>query len=201
VIWIHLHGWGSSAEIFRSQWSAARNHPPGTHIFLDGLEHDPLTGRRRWFAFSGDEEQMAQRLLLSAPKAEALIRAELDRLSSPPQAAISLTGHSQGGMLALALTLRGRLNIARTECYATFLPSAPALRPDAAPVGTTVVLYSSRGDRYVSREMADATAERLRQLGVNRLKERITPHLPHAFSPAWLEPASFRESRDASLRA
>lgn len=192
-----LHGWGSTAAAFAQSWVEAGTPPTGDDCFIEGLEPDALTGRRRWFPFTGVEAALARHVRERAADVEARIAHELCARGLPADAPIGLVGHSQGGMLALQLALRAWLQIEHVECFAGFLPAPDTA--DAAPAArrTTVTLYGSFADPFVPPHQVEATVQRLRQLGLARVERRMAAGLAHAFSAAWLSFTPTREPEDA----
>ncbi|MQA40378.1 alpha/beta hydrolase [Rugamonas aquatica] len=195
MIWICLHGWGSSAQLFQAEWEAAGSGALGddapTRLFLDGLEAEPVSGNRRWFPFTGRHDRLAAALRDCGPRLEALVAHRLEQAGIAPQTPLGILGHSQGGMLALALAARQRLNIVRAAAFAAFLPAPYMERAEPGRRGgVRVALYSSTLDPYVTRAPVHATAEWLRSLDIGSVDHHIVAGLPHAFSPAWIQAAT-----------
>ncbi|HEY0310973.1 MAG TPA: alpha/beta fold hydrolase [Allosphingosinicella sp.] len=188
-----LHGFGSSAALFRKEWEPfAPLLAPGA-VFLDGFEAEALTGHRRWFPFSGVESRLAAMLAESADRVEAAIAGHL-RTCPDGDGPIRLFGHSQGGMLALDLACRGSLPIAAVHSFAAYLPAGGPPRRGTARHDTIVHLHSSEGDQYIRRGQVRRTVERLRDAGISDVRDRVAARLPHAFSAAWVEGAAFAEA-------
>ncbi len=194
---VFLHGWGSCAEQFRAAWPPARLQPVARCCFLNGCEQDPLTGRRRWFAFSGQEATLARSLRERSEQVERMIECELLHRGEAADAVIALVGHSQGGMLALAITLRGRLNVAAADSYAAFLPAAEQTEASAGATAARITLHASQVDEYVPLHRVQATVQQLRRLGLRHVELRVGAALPHAFCADWLD----RWPAPASLHA
>ncbi|WP_426193857.1 alpha/beta hydrolase [Massilia sp. DWR3-1-1] len=199
MISICLHGWGSSARQFQAHWEATADavdgHGAPERLFLDGLEAEPVSGNRRWFAFTGRHDRLAASLCDCVPRLEALVAQQLSREGLAPETPIGVVGHSQGGMLALALAARQRLHIVRADAFAAFLPAAyMAARMARADAGgraqVALALYSSAPDPFVPHEAVQRTAEWLRSLEIGAVDHHVVADLPHAFSPAWIEAAN-----------
>jgi len=192
MIRVYLHGFGSSATHFRSQWIQA-GYQIGSHdIFVDGLEAEPLSSRRRWFPLTGLDAQLGRFIDASIARVEETIRRLLP--STPHSGSgVCLVGHSQGGMLALAMALRAQLTVTRAEIYAAFLPriGTPQVSPGAAEV--EFLLHSSRADRYIGENRVKDTMGTLRESGAQRIRCRVASALPHDFSPDWLDAGNFWE--------
>ena len=201
MIWLCLHGWGSSAAHFEAQWQGAALEPGDRHIYLDGPERDSMSGRRRWFPFSGQPATLSASLQRCAPLVEQYAIDVLTGAGEAAHAPIGLLGHSQGGMLALALALRQRLNVARVECYCAFLPAAYALPGPVDGGGATPVsLHASLLDQFVPVQSVLETAERLRKRNLGPVVHRIVSNLPHEFLPAWWRENNERSVNHAAYR-
>jgi predicted esterase len=188
---VYLHGFGTSAAAFRSEWEKACS-VPADGIFPDGYERDPLTGLRCWFPLTGREEQLAKAL---APSADRLEQDLAHLLTTARHETVSIFGHSQGGMLALELARRRRLPVANVESYAAYLP-LPGCGPTGALRGLRAVIHSSTADRYIARERVEHSADLLRAAGAE-VEERVLTHVDHAFSAAWVESSQLGVRRDA----
>ena len=193
MISVFLHGFGSTGQLFHEAWTRGGHEVPADAVFLDGAEHEPLTRLRRWFALSGSDARLAASLADSAEGLEETIASILRRRGAGPQERISLTGHSQGGMLALDLACRARLPIAEVRCFASFLPSDRPSRPVPGAADARITLHSSLADKYVSHDRVERTVRRLRAFGLRRVSHKVAQSLPHQFSHHWLEPATFSE--------
>lgn len=189
MIDVFLHGFGSSAALFRREWEAFEPRLALDGIFLDGFEPESLSGNRRWFPFSGVESRLASSVRECADPLEAAIA---DRLTRP--SAIRLFGHSQGGMLALELACRGRLPIAEVHSFAAYLPSSGPQRRRRGSLATVVYLHSSRCDPYIERGQVERTIERLKSAGIDDVRDRVAGGLPHNFSADWLGAGLFAEA-------
>lgn len=190
MIDIFLHGFGSSAALFRREWKACQPRLASDGIFLDGFEPESLSGNRRWFPFSGIESRLASSVRECAERLETALA---DRLGPRPSA-VRLFGHSQGGMLALELVCRGRLPIAEVHSFAAYLPSAGPQRRRPGSLATVVYLHSSRCDPYIERGQVERTIERLKSAGIDDVRDRVAGDLPHTFSAGWLGAELFAEA-------
>lgn len=188
-----LHGFASSAELFRREWATSEPLLASRGIFLDGFEPEPLSGNRRWFAFSGIESRLAESVADCAGRVEAEVAARLQTLGLAADP-IRLFGHSQGGMLALELARRGRLRIAEVHSFAAYLPAPGAPPAGGRRLDTVVYLNSSRCDRYIERSHVERTVAGLRSAGIRDVRDRVAGHLPHSFSPDWLGAAAFGDT-------
>lgn len=196
MISFFMHGFGSSAEIFRNEWVGYGYEVTPNSVFMNGDEDERLTGNRRWFPFSGNDQQLAVSLAQSVRNVEASIISHLRSQGIMQDEPINLIGHSQGGMIALELTCRGPFSIASVQCFASYLPTEFKRTFSSAAIDTTVVLYSSRADRYIMRKQVEQTVQKLRMAGISRVTDRITDILPHQFSAEWLRSANFTEAKN-----
>lgn len=185
-----LHGWGSSAVRFRSLWPPSQLHGACRFFFLDGVEHDELTGERRWFPFSNQDSTLARYVSERGKVVEKLIQQALASLGEPEDARIALSGHSQGGMIALDLAGHSCLNIACVDAYAAYLPTAGRMAASSNKAPRHVVLHASRADKYVPFAKVQNTVEGLQAVTNHHVELRVFDSLPHSFSAAWLNPAA-----------
>ena len=180
-----LHGMGSSGQEFREHWGALAE---GSHCtFLDGPEIDRLTGKRRWFAFSGRATALAAGVERAADGVEAAV-AHLDDLV--------LAGHSQGAMICLELLRRGSLHIRAVCSFAGALPAPLRIAVDRRRQSSAVHMFWSRADRFVAPAEVEATAAFFAGLPGSTVHRHVSRALSHAFSADWLDERNFEEVRD-----
>jgi predicted esterase len=180
---LRLHGFASSGRAFRRTWEQALIKLPSTVHFPDAPLRDPITGQRCWFAVSNSEERLAERLVSAATAVETEI-AETVGQHIP----IDLAGHSQGGMLALEIACRGRLNIRSVTCYAAYLPLA---QRHSEAAGINFTFYSSLADRFVPRKQVLNTVIALRSAGAESVLDLVSKSNAHAFGVWWLDTSLF----------
>jgi len=179
---VYLHGYGSSALVFRKAFEASAGADQDA-MFVEGDEHEPVTGLRCWFRLSGREEILAKYLPPCAERLEARL---METMRGARTDQLSLFGHSQGGMVALELARRALLPIASVDAFAAYLPR-PLQRAGGSGTRPSISLRASSDDPYIDEARVEATAVFFRSIGCTVRLEMLAG-LPHAFSPAWLRP-------------
>lgn len=184
---VYLHGLGSSAKEFANVFHAVGLALGANHVFLDGPQHDALTGKRRWFPFSMQRSVLAR---LVEEAADALLRTlqELDLVSAyGKHGGITLVGHSQGAMLAIAAALRMSIPIERVVSYAGYC----ATEIPKPPCEVKFVLYSSRADEFLQNEWVAESVASLSAVVRTPVTHYLSHQLGHRFSRAWLDHSNF----------
>lgn len=181
-----LHGWGSSAKAFTRHWPT-QCQCTQSWCFMDGDEEEALYGGRRWFPFTGRDTALGEAIRTRADGLEARIKEELRLRSLGLDVPICMLGHSQGGMLALELGLRSRLNIVAVDVFGAFIPSSAFHSEGSCQRSLGIRLWAGEQDRYVPLAKVRATANALMGLGYANVELVVVPRVLHEFSSGWLK--------------
>lgn len=187
-----LHGYGSSARRFRKTISTSGYKLPADHVFAEGLEEDNLFGGRRWFPLSQDDRKIRTWLGDAAEHVESIIVG-----SAVAGAHTELVGHSQGGMLALEIVSRGRVNIDRVVAYAAYLPDPNDGVVDRRFICPEINLLSSLGDKYICHEKVSDSHSFFIRRSFPKVRHFVAENIPHEFSNIWLDRGRFRKCQYA----
>ena len=180
---IFLHGFGSDADSFSKQSGLARG---SSIIFLDGFQNDQLTMKRRWFPLSSNKSNNSTSINRVLPEVADYIWAILSSENEP----INFVGHSQGGMLALALASKSWFQVRDVVCFAGYLPDEPQTITECSQ--TRLQLLSSSFDQYICPKLVKGTFNFFKNKTNWDVKHFQSNSLSHAFSAEWLSLNNFR---------
>jgi predicted esterase len=186
IIRLFLHGWGSSAEKFRNQFLPILDRDNSHSLFLDGLEYEPFTGLRQWMPLSASEKQIRAHLLSRIMFIQDYVRANLPEDVYREQRHLEIVGHSQGGMVGIALALLSNLYIKKVISLASFLPDVESGMWNSINSISHFDLYASDADKYIPLSRVKETQLHLLKIGYRHVTFNEVSGASHQFGDPWL---------------
>lgn len=195
-LFIVLHGFGDTAEgMLGLAGALSEAFPKAAVLIPQGFQPSPYPGGRQWFPLEGvNDDTRPERVAEVMPQLAAYIREQQDRFGilNPDTA---LVGFSQGGIMALELSVAHDGLVGRVVAFAARF----AQLPQRAPVLTTIHLLHGDDDDVMPVAHAWAAFEQLTQLKGDATLDTASG-VEHFLHPAMVQCAIDRLQTTIPLR-